>query len=120
MAATVNRIPATGISVGQEVSALAERLRKSVVRIGGMGPGSGSGVIWSSDGLVVTNAHVAAAERLHAELADGRRVEAQLVARDPRRDLALLKVNASGLRALELCELSNLRAGEAVLALGYP
>jgi len=120
VAATVNRIPATGISVGQEVSELAERLRKSVVRIGGMGPGSGSGVIWSSDGLVVTNAHVATAERLHAELADGRRVEAQLVARDPRRDLALLKVNASGLRALELCELSNLRAGEAVLALGYP
>ena len=51
MAATVNRIPVTGISVGQEVSALAERLRESVVRVGGVGPGSGSGVIWSADGL---------------------------------------------------------------------
>ena len=95
MAATVNRIPAVGISVGQEVSALAERLRKSVVRVGGEGPGSGSGVIWSADGLIVTNAHVATAERLRAELADGRRLEAQLIARDPRRDLALLKVNAA-------------------------
>ncbi len=120
MAATVNRIPATGISVGQEVSALAEHLRKSVVRIGGMGPGSGSGVIWSSDGLIVTNAHVAIAERLQAALADGRRLEAQLIARDPRRDLALLKVNAANLVALEPCDLSSLRAGEAVLALGYP
>jgi serine protease Do len=120
MAATVNRIPAIGISVGQEVSALAERLRKSVVRIGGEGPGSGSGVIWSADGLIVTNAHVANAERLRAELADGRRLEAQLVARDPRRDLALLNVNAANLVALEPCDLSKLRAGEAVLALGYP
>jgi serine protease Do len=120
MVATVNRIPAIGISVGQEVSALAERLRKSVVRVGGMDPGSGSGVIWSADGLIVTNAHVATNERLHAVLTDGRRLEAQLIARDPRRDLALLKVHASGLAALEPCDLSNLRAGEAVLALGYP
>jgi serine protease Do len=106
--------------VGQDVSALARRLRESVVHIGGMGPGSGSGVIWSTDGLIVTNAHVATAERLHAELADGRRLEAQLIARDPRRDLALLKVNACNLVALESRDLSNLRAGEAVLALGYP
>ncbi len=120
MAATVNRIPAIGISVGQEVSTLAERLRKSVVRIGGVNPGSGSGVIWSADGLIVTNAHVVTAEQLRAELADGRRLEAQLIARDSRRDLALLKVNASGLAALEPCDLSSLRAGEALLALGYP
>jgi serine protease Do len=120
VAATVNRIPAIGISVGQEVSALAERLRKSVVRIEGMGPGSGSGVIWSDDGLIVTNAHVATAERLHAVFADGRRFEAQLIARAVRRDLALLRVNATGLAALEPCDSSSLRVGEAVLALGYP
>jgi serine protease Do len=120
MATAVNRIPAIGISVEQEVSALAERLRGSVVRVGTAGPGSGSGVIWSADGLIVTNAHVAAAERLHVELADGRRLEAQLIARDPRRDLALLKVNAGGLIRLEPCDLSGLRAGEAVLALGFP
>ena len=120
MAATVNRIPPISISVGQDVSALAERLRESVVRIGGMGPGSGSGVIWSADGFIVTNAHVATAERLRAELADGRRLVAQLIARDPRRDLALLKVNAAGLVALRSCDVSNLRAGEAVLALGFP
>jgi serine protease Do len=120
MATAVNRIPAIGISVEQEVSALAERLRGSVVRVGTAGPGSGSGVIWSADGLIVTNAHVAAAERLHVELADGRLLEAQLIARDPRRDLALLKVNAVDLAALECCDLSSLRAGESVLALGFP
>ena len=48
------------------------------------------------------------AERLRAELADGRRLEARLIARDPRRDLALLKVNAAGLVALESCDLSKL------------
>ena len=120
MAATVNRIPLVSISVGQDVSALAERLRESVVRIGGAGPGGGSGVIWSAAGLIVTNAHVTSSEQLHVELADGRRLEARLIARDSRRDLALLKVNAAGLIALERCDLSSLRAGEAVLALGYP
>lgn len=135
MAATVNRIPLVSISVGQDVSALAESLRESVVRIGGTGPGSGSGVpgepafgslgwgsgvIWSADGLIVTNAHVATAERLRAEFADGRRLEAQLVARDPRRDLALLKVNAARLVALQPRDVSSLRTGEAVVALGFP
>jgi serine protease Do len=91
-----------------------------VVRVGSMGPGSGSGVIWSADGLIVTNAHVATDERLRVELADGRQLQAQLIARDSHRDLALLKVNAAGLVALEPCDLSSRRAGEAVLALGYP
>jgi serine protease Do len=43
-----------------------------------------------------------------------------LIARDSRRDLALLKVNVSDLIALEPCDLSSMRAGEAVLALGFP
>ena len=77
-------------------------------------------MIWSAAGLIVTNAHVTSSEQLHVELADGRRLEARLIARDSRRDLALLKVNAAGLIALERCDLSSLRAGEAVLALGYP
>jgi serine protease Do len=120
MTATVNRTPPISISVGHEVSALAERLRESVVRIGGAVPGSGSGVIWSADGLIVTNAHVATSETLRVRLADGRRLEARLIARDPRRDLALLKVNATGLVAVEPCDVASVRAGEAVLALGFP
>lgn len=120
MASTMNRISPISISVGHEISALAERLRASVVRIGGVVPGGGSGVIWRADGLIVTNAHVANGEHLRVELADGRRLKAQLIARNPRRDLALLKVSAGGLSAVSTADLSTVRAGEVVLALGFP
>lgn len=120
MAATMNRILPVSISLEHDVAALAERLRASVVRVGGVGPGGGSGVIWRSNGLIITNAHVASSDRLRVEVADGRRFEAQLVARDPRRDLALLRVNATELVALESRDVSDLRAGETVLALGFP
>src|SRR5438067_2240336 len=55
--------------------------------------GQGSGIVWSADGLVVTNAHVATSDRLIVELANGRSAESRLVARDPRRDLAVLRVD---------------------------
>ena len=86
--------------------------------------GQGSGIVWSADGLVVTNAHVATSERLAVELATGRSAESQLVARDPSRDLAVLRVDPAAfggpLRAAALGEPSRLRPGELVVALGHP
>lgn len=101
---------------------IAERLRRSTVTVREPGErgGAGSGVIWRSDGLLVTNAHVARSERPQIELWDGRRYDGELEARDPRRDLASLRVNAPDLTPVEAGDSASLRAGELVIAVGNP
>jgi serine protease Do len=102
-----------------EVTALVERLRRSVVVVRD-GYGHGSGVIWESDGLIVTNHHVVGHEAAEVELADGRRLTARVVGRDPRHDLAALAVRASGLDTAPVGDARKLRVGELILALGNP
>jgi len=100
---------------------VAERLRRSTVEVHSRaGRGSGSGVIWSADGLVVTNAHVARSAELEVELWDGRRMPARVVARDARRDLASLRVAAAALDAAVPADSAALRPGELVIAVGSP
>ncbi|MGA2039229.1 MAG: trypsin-like peptidase domain-containing protein [Bryobacteraceae bacterium] len=100
---------------------VAERLRRSTVQIHSRsGRGSGSGVIWSTDGLVVTNAHVARGADLEVQLWDGRRLPARVLARDPRRDLASLRVAVASLDAVAAGNSSSLRPGELVIAVGSP
>src|SRR6266542_3170261 len=82
---------------------------------------SGSGFIIRQDGYLVTNAHVVTdAERIQVKLADGRRFEARLVGQDDRVDLALIKIEATGLPVAVLGDSNRLRVGEFVLALGHP
>jgi serine protease Do len=100
------------------LAGLAEFLRRSTVRVDG--PRSGSGVVWRASGLIVTNAHVATGQRALVTLAGGREFEAAVVARDPRRDLAALAVNASGLPAAAIGESDALRPGELLFAAGNP
>jgi serine protease Do len=99
---------------------IAERLRRSTVHVQGPGRGSGSGVIWTKDGVIVTNAHVARESRARVALWDGSAHEAKLVSRDTRRDLATLKIEASGLPAAAPGDSSALRVGELVIAVGNP
>jgi len=83
---------------------------------------TGSGFIIDPNGLIVTNAHVVeSAGTIQVRLADGRRFPANVVGRDNRVDLALLKINgASRLTVLPLGDSNKLRVGELVLALGNP
>ena len=82
---------------------------------------SGSGFIIRQDGYLVTNAHVVTgAERIQVKLSDGRRFEARLVGQDERVDLALIKIEATGLPVAALGDSNRLRVGEFVLALGHP
>ena len=84
------------------------------------GSGGGSGVIWRSDGLIITNAHVAARGGQFVVLDGNRTFKAKQVARDPRRDLAALRIDATGLVAAQVREPASLRVGELVLAIGNP
>ncbi len=81
----------------------------------------GSGFIISSDGYILTNNHVVqGADEIIVRLSDRRELDAQLIGADERADLALLKVKASGLPAVELGNSDTLKVGEWVLAIGSP
>src|SRR5580700_876678 len=101
---------------------IAEALRRSTVQVfpHGRGRGGGSGVVWSSDGLIITNAHVARAAGAEVELWDGQHFPARVVSRDPRRDLATLRITATGLDAATPGNSDSLRPGELVIAIGNP
>ncbi len=98
---------------------VAEQLRRSTVLVGA-GRGNGSGIIWSRDGVVVTNADVARGSTISVQLWDGRELEATVTSRDPHRDLAALRINATNLPAAVAADSSEVRAGELAIAIGNP
>ncbi|WP_069659600.1 Do family serine endopeptidase [Arcticibacter eurypsychrophilus] len=82
---------------------------------------SGSGVIVSPDGYIITNNHVVEkASKIEVILTDNRSYEAKVIGRDPNTDLALIKVAATGLPVVKLGNSDNVQVGEWVLAVGYP
>jgi serine protease Do len=99
---------------------IAERLRRSTVQVFPDRRGGGSGVIWKSDGVIVTNSHVAQKSVADVELWDGRRFPARVTSRDARRDLAVLRIEAAGLDAAPVGDSAALRPGELVMAIGSP
>ena len=99
---------------------IAEQLRRSTVLIHAGGRGSGSGVIWSSDGAIITNAHVARGVQINLQLWDGREFQATVASRDPHRDLAELRIDATNLPSALVADSSQVRPGELVLAIGNP
>jgi len=81
----------------------------------------GSGVIVREDGYILTNHHVIdGADKIQIDLNDKRTLEAQVVGSDPPSDLAVLRVNASGLPVLPMGDSDRTRVGDVVLAIGNP
>lgn len=117
---------------GANVPAVAAAVTPSVVRVdirsnntfGGSSQrtGLGSGVIYSSDGYIITNYHVIdGAQRVRVRLANGDTLDAQIVGSDRLNDLAVLKINRSGLPAINLRPQDEpVQVGETVVAIGSP
>ena len=83
--------------------------------------GMGSGVIVNPDGYIVTNNHVVAeGDEIQVVLGDQRKFEAKLIGTDPKTDLAIVKIEASGLPFLSWGDSSMLEVGEMVVAVGNP
>jgi serine protease Do len=108
--------------LGSELEALASTLRQSVVEVRTRGTGAGSGIIWSADGLIVTNAHVARTEHATIVLWNGRELDGVVTAHDPRRDLATIAIDPDTvtLSAATIGHPTDLRTGDLVVALGHP
>ena len=83
--------------------------------------GVGSGFILTSDGLIMTNAHVIEdADEVLVTLTDKREFKARIIGADKRTDVAVVKIDASGLPAVKVGDVSRLRVGEWVMAIGSP
>lgn len=93
----------------------------TVVRVEARRRMPASGILWSSDGVIVTTHHVVERDdNLVVGLPDGEAIPASLVGRDPTTDLAVLRVQASELRPSTWAEADVLKVGHLVLALGRP
>ena len=120
-AISYENIPQEG---GLSLQEIYTKVIDSVVSISCRIPGgsaTGTGVIISTDGYVVTNAHVVeGARQIQVLLTDGRALEATLIGADAITDLAVLEIQADNLVAAQLGDSSVLRVGDAVVAIGDP
>lgn len=83
--------------------------------------GVGSGFILTPDGYIMTNAHVIdGADEVMVTLTDKREFKAKIVGADKRTDIAVVKINATGLPAVKIGDVSRLKVGEWVMAIGSP
>lgn len=101
---------------------LADTARSGIVQVRNGGRGAGTGIIWHTDGRIITNHHVVAGNKskVQVQLKDGRVLDASVIDSDETLDLALLQVTAENLVAMPVGDSSTLRVGALVFALGNP
>ena len=117
-----------GSSSSTDIEAVSAKVLPSVVQIafsGQAGSGTGSGVVLSKDGIILTNNHVVAEAAdggsLTVTFQDGKSVPATIVGRDPGADLAVIRVeNVENLVPVQLGSSADLKVGQQVVAIGSP
>lgn len=100
---------------------VAKQATPAVVSVTDPGVGMGSGVIIRADGIIITNAHVVGtATRVEVGLADGRQIAGQVLGRDPSVDVAVVRVQLTGLPTAPLGNSDQIEVGQTAIAIGNP
>ena len=117
-------MPAPSETAEADIPTLAARARPAIVKVEvrtASGESSASGVIFRSDGHVLTNAHVVdGASELTVQTADGERIPGRIVGGDPDTDLAVVKIDGTNMPVVTLGRSTGLRVGETAIAIGSP
>lgn len=108
-------------SLSEALATIVAQAGSTVVRVEGRRGLPASGIVWSTEGVIVTAHHVVEQDdNISLGLADGQRVPATLVGRDPATDIAVLRAQLKGLGVPIWADPASLRVGHLVLALGRP
>ncbi|WP_426748458.1 trypsin-like peptidase domain-containing protein [Myxococcus faecalis] len=108
-------------SLSQSLASVVERTARSVVRVDARRRRCATGIVWSADGLILTTSQVAEhGSHLQVGLGDGRTLPAELIGRDASTDVALLKVDATGLNPLTPTPLDGVKVGHLVVTVARP
>lgn len=111
----------TAPEIFQKVVPSAVSITTSIQSYGQVGTGTGTGIIMSEDGYIITNNHVVdGATSIQVTTNDGQVYDAEVVGTDENTDIAVIKVNATGLTAAEFGDSSSLVTGEPAYAIGNP
>jgi S1-C subfamily serine protease len=113
------------VSLSEEIENVADKVSKSVVSVRSSSRGVGSGVVWKSDGLIVTCNHIVRKlDDYEVSLNNGRFLPAKVIGNDPYSDIALLKIQSNddsiSINPIDVGDSENLRAGQFILALANP
>ncbi len=106
--------------LNSEMETVVGDVGRSLVQVRNHRGGAGAGTIWHSDGLIVTNSHVVREGELEIVLPDGKALAAKVLARDTKKDIAALSVDAKDLPVINLGESKNVKPGQWVMAMGHP
>ena len=108
-------------SLSADLAQAVERAGQSLVRVDARRRQAATGIVFSPDGLIVTAHHVVGRdENIGIVFPDGRTATAALVGRDPTTDIAVLRVQATGLTPAEWTPIESVQVGHLVLAVGRP
>ena len=103
-----------------ELAAVVAQVTRSVVRVEARQRVAGSGVVWTSEGAIVTADHVVEREENIRVVLDGSTYDAELAGRDPTTDLAVLKIKGSNLVPAQVADSKTIKQGNLVFAVGRP
>ncbi|MHB8894271.1 MAG: S1C family serine protease [Candidatus Geothermincolia bacterium] len=137
VAGTVTKTASNVVSPSEgatDVTTMAKKVTPSIVNIdvkavsqstpfslGQEQSGTGSGVIYTADGYIITNNHVVAdAQDINVTLASGEEIKAKKVGTDPENDIAVIKIDKTGLPAITTGNSDSLQVGQLVIAVGSP